>query len=255
MEDLSNENIVHIKNDEVEYIQFKKLLEYPKIRHCYTIRKNLNFKIYEDDSKLKESYNKISKYLKWNKQNIVKPHQTHTDNIEDVENCLEEFDNVDGVITNKKNIILCTTSADCTSILLFDPIKTVIADVQSGWKGTLKKIGKKATLKMINDYGSNPEDIIACICPYIKKCHFEVEYDVKKAFEEEFSYMKDFDEIISVGSVKQNIQKYNIDTGIININLLKEAGLREENIINSNICTVCNKSKFHSYRVDKELSG
>ena len=32
MKDLSNENIVHIKKDGVEYIQFKRLLEYPEIQ-------------------------------------------------------------------------------------------------------------------------------------------------------------------------------------------------------------------------------
>ena len=31
--------------------------------------------------------------------------------------------------------------------------------------------------------------------------------------------------------------------------------VRKENIIDSNICTVCNSDLFHSYRKDKELSG
>ena len=35
--DLSNENIIHIKKDNVEYIQFRKLLEYKNIDHCSTI--------------------------------------------------------------------------------------------------------------------------------------------------------------------------------------------------------------------------
>ena len=34
-----------------------------------------------------------------------------------------------------------------------------------------------------------------------------------------------------------------------------EAGLKEQNIIDSNICTVCNSDLFHSYRVDREMSG
>ena len=33
--------------------------------------------------------------------------------------------------------------------------------------------------KMIKDFDCNPEDIICCICPSIRKCHFEVDKDVK----------------------------------------------------------------------------
>ena len=38
MKDLSNENIIHIKRDKLEYIQFKKLLEYKNIKHCFTLK-------------------------------------------------------------------------------------------------------------------------------------------------------------------------------------------------------------------------
>ena len=37
--------------------------------------------------------------------------------------------------------------------------------------------------------------------------------------------------------------------------MLEEMGLKTENIIESNICTVCNSTQLHSYRVDKENSG
>ena len=34
-----------------------------------------------------------------------------------------------------------------------------------------------------------------------------------------------------------------------------QMGLKEENIEDCKLCTVCNSDKFHSYRVDKETSG
>ena len=37
--------------------------------------------------------------------------------------------------------------------------------------------------------------------------------------------------------------------------MLEEIGLLKENIIESNICTVCNKDVLHSYRVDRENAG
>lgn len=254
MIDLSDKEIVHMKKDGVEYIQFRKLLQYPEIQHCYTIKNGLDFKIVEDGESLQENYKKICKSLELNSKNIVKPHQTHTDRVERVD-YVQEYDEVDGVITNKPDITLLTTSADCTSLLLFDPVKKVIGDIHSGWRGTLSKIGQKAVQKMIDEYQSNPKDIICCICPHIRKCHFEVEEDVANMFRREFEYTGRLNEIIEEGRSINEVQKYYIDTTLINQLLLKEIGLKDENIIDSGICTVCNSDQFHSYRTDKEDSG
>ena len=257
MQNLTNDIILHQNIDGTEFIQFKKLLEFPNIKHCYTLRKNdINVQIKNNDkSSLVASYEKIGKALGFDYKNIVKPHQTHTDNVEIVKNINQQFEEIDVVITNKENIFLCTTSADCTSLLFYDYKKNVIGDIHSGWRGTLKQIGKKAVKKMVDAYSCNPKDIICCISPCIKKCHFEVEEEVKNMFEAEFKYTGKINEIIEQGRILDGVQKYNIDTTLINKISLMEAGLKEENIIDSNICTVCNSDLFHSYRVDREMSG
>ena len=102
---------------------------------------------------------------------------------------------------------------------------------------------------MKKEFGCNPNDIICCICPSIRKCHFEVEKDVKEIFEEEFKELKYNDEIIE--ETIQN-KKWHIDTVLINKMILKEAGLKEENIIDSGICSVCNSQLIHSYRAEGE---
>lgn len=254
---LTNEYIIHKNIDGTEIIQFKKLLEFPNLIHCYTLRKNeINVQIRDENSNpLIESYKKVASALKIDYRNIIKPHQTHTDRVEKVNNINEVFDEVDGLITNKENIFLCTTSADCTSLLFYDDNKKVVADIHSGWKGTLQKIGKKAVEKMIAEYNCNPSDVICCISPHIRKCHFEVDEDVMQMFKNEFEYTGKIDSIIGFGKKVEGIQKYNIDTSLINKIILKEAGLDEKNIVDCGICTVCNSSEFHSYRVDKDNSG
>ena len=185
-----DENLIFFKENEIEFLEFKKLLEYPEIKHCYTLRKNLNFPpIYKDEKTLKESYRKICTALKLDYTKIVKPHQTHTKNVEIV-NTLEDFNEVDGLITNKPNITLLTTSADCISLLLFDPNKKVIGSIHSGWRGTLQGISKEAVIKMIKEYESNPKDIICCICPSIRSCCFEVDEDVKDLFYNEYKNLE-----------------------------------------------------------------
>ena len=119
-----------------------------------------------------------------------------------------------------------------------------------GWKGTVKKIGQKAVLKMREEYNSNPSDLIVCIGPCIQSCHFEVREDVETIFENEFNYLNRNSDII-----RQEGEKYLIDTTLVNKLILEEVGVKKENIIDSKICTVCNSKILHSYRVDKEQSG
>ena len=268
--DLSNENVIHIKNHGIEYLQFKKLLEYSNmINHAYSLGIDRNYRTAKPNKqKLSEKeYNKsINDYkslcsaINTNYIKIVKPIQNHTDKVMNVNKKInldkpdfteKDYDNIDGLITDKNNIILATTNADCILLLFYDPVKNVIANVHSGWKGTMQRISIKTVEKMKREYNCNPKDIICCICPSIRKCHFEVDKDVKDLFYNEFKELKEINQIIEEN--KKN--KWNIDTVLINKIILIDAGLKEENIIDSKICSVCNCNLIHSYRAEKEGYG
>lgn len=257
--DLSNETMIHVKKDEIEYLQFRKLLEFNNLINCYTLSvNNLDFKRNSPEDRtdiLEQSYNKICNALDIQKNTIVMPKQSHTDCIKIVENTCDKFEDVDGLITNKSGINLMLTFADCTPILLYDPKKKVIGNIHSGWKGTVNKIGAKAVDKMVKDFESDPKDIIACIGPCIQKCHFQVEEDVKNIFEQTFGNLNENYDIIEQGPIIDGRKKYYIDTTLINKLMLQEHGLKPENIIESNICTVCNSKIMHSYRADGLSAG
>ena len=270
MQDLSNDVVVHIKKNGTEYLQFRRLLEYPELVHCYTLKAN-GFDIAGNDTYkekrdiLYSNFEKLAKALNIDKDTIIRPYQTHTNIVESIKEVWydnherkisifpKELTNVDGLITNQKDITFSLSFADCTPIYLYDPVKKVIGNIHSGWKGTLTRIGKNAVEKMIEEYNCNTKDIICCIGPCIKKCHFEVSKDVADLFKEEFCEMEDINEIITC--INDLEQKYVIDTTRINQNMLREAGLLKENIIDSGICTVCNSKYMHSYRAYKEKAG
>lgn len=248
MKNLDNENIIHIVKNDIEILQFRELLKFPNLIHGYTLKKH-GFSIGRTHEQvLKNSYEKISKFFEIDESSIVQPYQSHTDNVEIVNSKIDNLKDVDGVITDKQNILLATTTADCIALLFFDKSTNIIANVHSGWRGTVKKIGKKAVEKMITVYGLKPENIICCICPSIRKCHFEVDEDVMGIFKNEFEYTGRITEIISKGDIKNGKQKYFVDTVLINKIMLQEAGLKAENIIDSGICTVCHSDEFHSHR-------
>lgn len=269
--DLSNENIIHVKNEKIEYIQFRKLLEYEDILiHSYSLGNGLNFRTstvkkeelpLEEYKKAVEDYKSLCDSIGCNYKKLVKTNQEHTDCVKVVNNkikCgepdfnLKEYFSTDGLITNKKDIILSTTNADCILLLFFDPVKKVIANTHSGWKGTLQRISVKTVEKMVEKYNCNPSDIICCICPSIRKCHFEVEKEVKDLFEKEFTDLENLNDIIEE---KEPYKKWNIDTVLINQIILEKVGLKKENIIDSGICSVCNSDVIHSFRVEKEGYG
>ena len=259
MKDLSNENVIHIKDGEVEYLQFRKLLEYKdKITHCFTL-KNLDFysnnNFYENEENVRNNYEKICSKINMNVNNIVRPMQTHTKCVKNIYNEIgilpKGLENVDGLITNQKNKILSTIYADCTPIFLYDRSKNVIGNIHSGWKGTVSKIVGVAIKNMIENYNCNPNDIIACIGPTIRKCHFEVDEDVKDMFENSFNNTS----IIYKGEIKDGKQKYFVDTVLANIMTMKNLGLKDENIIDCKICSVCESDIIHSYRVEGKEAG
>ncbi len=299
---LSNENIIHIKSEKTEYIQFRRLLEYKDIiTHAFSLGKDVNYrsrittetgeKKKCNENKMLIDYENLCTSVNLDKNRVVKPMQKHMDKVEIVKRkilkdkpdiYIEEYRETDGLITQKKNIILSTTSADCILLLFFDPVTKTIANVHSGWRGTYKQIARKAVKKMQQECNVNPQDLICCICPSIRKCHFEVRKDVKDMFEERFGDLKEISQIIEKKNTKdykqdeKNIEKrnynqinssnikqlsleedekWNIDTVELNKIMLQKEGLKPENIIDSKLCTVCNSDIMHSYRVEKERFG
>ena len=106
--ELSNKNVLHIKGKEIEYLQFKKLLDYPEIKYAYSIGLDKDFNINTNED-AKNNYKKICKELDINYNNIVNTNQKHTDNIQIINKKMNKdepdfnvYENTDGIITNKK---------------------------------------------------------------------------------------------------------------------------------------------------------
>jgi YfiH family protein len=197
---------------------------------------------------------KLQDIVEFEYKKIISPRQTHTNNVVLIteDNINDDLQDCDGVITNLKGVALTIATADCQSIFIYDPKKEVIANVHSGWKGTLNKILRNTIVKLVDVYRCDIQDLIVCIGPSILKCCFEVDSDVVDMFRKEF---KDIEDTISLGDIKENKQKYYIDTVEINRKELIDLGVPKDHIILSDICTKCSSDKYHSYRAHGILSG
>ena len=124
MKDLSNENVIHVKKYGIEYLQFRKLLEYSDIvKHAYAIGLDKNFRTaraknatpltQKEYEKAVNDYKNLANFIGIDYINIVKPNQAHTKNIKIMTEKvnmnapdfnLQEYAETDGLVTNKTNI-------------------------------------------------------------------------------------------------------------------------------------------------------
>ena len=137
-------------------------------------------------------------------------------------------------------------AADCTPVLLFDPVKNVAAAVHAGWRGTANGIVRKAVEKMAREFGSNPADIGAAIGPCISQCCFETDLDVPQAMLAAFGPEAD-------AYIEKRGEKYFVDNKGLNRLWLTRMGVT--NIDVSPDCTMCQPERFWSHRVTKGYRG
>ena len=164
--------------------------------------------------------------------------QIHSNKVFDITNIPKNYEG-DGLITNKSNIALVTKSKDCNSIFIIDTKNKIIGNIHSGWKGTLHSIITIAINQMKEKYNSVSKDIKIVFNPSIRECCFEVDNDVYDLFIKKY---KDKSYYQKVGN------KYHINLVKIIKDEVKKIGIIEENIIDNNICTLCNRELFNSYR-------
>ena len=253
-----NDSVRIVNRGDFSSLFFRIMDKYgDRVGVTYSLGLDVNFKTTrngESESKgvidgVVSDYRKLCDMAGLDYRGVVKCGQRHTDNIvvidEDIGSiCIndERFEGVDGMITNKRGVVLATINADCILMGIYDPVLGVIGNVHSGWRGTVKRIGVKCIEKMIRVYGCDVRDLIVVMSPSIYGCCFEVGEDVRDLIREEFRDIDEGEFIINRDG------KWYIDTVNINRVLLLRMGIRKENIVSSGICSKCNCDMVHSYR-------
>jgi len=218
---------------------------------------NLGFLNGDNKDDVLENYKIISDAIGFDYKNIVLTKQEHENNVMIVDESHKGngvtkeniFKNIDGLVTNKKNIVLGCYSADCVLMFFADKVKKVIGVCHAGWRGTVLKIPFEVVKIMINNYNTNVEDLIVGIAPSICRKHFEVDYPCYAEFKNAFDFIDEYT------IYKSEKEKYYIDLHAINKRVLTDCGVSENNIELPNLCTVCNNDIFHSHRISGTKRG
>jgi len=255
--------------DGVSYFVFEHFKNTKMVRNCVSTRiggistgyyesMNLGVNSADDPKCVSENFVRLSHAVGWSERDIVISHQVHGVEIYDATAAdrgkglyfERDYQNIDGLMTTEKNLVLATYYADCVPLLFLDTNKRVIASVHAGWRGTLNDIGGKAVAKMIKDYGSNPVDILAGIGPSISVKNFQVGADVYEEFQKALPFSADF----IYNDKKADDRRY-LDLWGINRRLLELAGIPPENIEVAGLCTYERDDLFFSHRRDGAKRG
>ncbi len=233
------------------------------VPHCFTTRyggvstgsqSSLNLAVGRGDSEenVEKNLRILGNALDFAPEKLVMTRQTHSDLVRVVtkKDCMgffhRDYPECDALVTNTPGVTLLVFTADCTPLLLHDPVTGAVGAAHAGWRGTAQAIGPKTVQAMVDAFGCDPKNIRAAIGPNIAQCHFETDADVPDAMRAAFGNEVD-------AYMEKRGEKYHLDLKAINALILRRAGLQHIDI--SEECTYCQCDRFWSHRVTKGDRG
>ena len=186
--------IITNKHGTLEYLTAEDF----SVPHCFTTRLggvstgvfsslNLGWNRGDTPENVTKNYHILASAIGFDPEKQVLTRQTHSDIVRQVTSAdARGFDNrnypeCDGLITNEPAVALTIFTADCTPVLLWDPVTGAVGAAHAGWRGTALGIAGKTVDAMVSAFGCRAENIHAAIGPNIGPCCFETDKDVPEA--------------------------------------------------------------------------
>lgn len=201
---------------------------------------NMSLSVGDDEKRVRENRKLFAQELNLKTEQIVYQKQIHSDIITYVESG-GTYGESDALITDKPNVGLAISSADCSAVFIYDSIKHVIAGIHSGWRGTQKQIVAKTMQYLRREFSCSPNNLFAYIAPAISQKNYEVGKEVAEQFDEKYLKVKG--------------DKFLLDVTANNYDMLREYGIPETNIEKSDLCSFEDDKLLHSYRREGAKSG
>lgn len=190
--------------------------------------------------------------------NLYVPRQIHEDRIRlidenflalDVRQKAEALEGFDALLTNQPGACVAVTTADCVPLLFYAPGGKAVGVAHAGWRGTVRQIAAKMTARMNELFQVDPREIYVGIGPSISKDAFEVGEEVVSAFDDSGAA------IGLICSKNPQTGKSHIDLAEANRLQLIAAGIPDNHIIKSDICTYKENREYYSARRSGIRSG
>lgn len=143
-----------------------------------------------------------------------------------------ELGQADGLCTDRPGVGLLIKTADCQAVVLYDPVKKVLANLHAGWRGNVQNMAGRGVEFMAGRFGVEPGDVHAAISPSLGPCCAEFVNHTQELGEDFEPYQ---------------VSPNHFDLWAVTVDQLTSAGVKRENIEVAGICTKCDE-RFYSYR-------
>jgi purine-nucleoside/S-methyl-5'-thioadenosine phosphorylase / adenosine deaminase len=153
----------------------------------------------------------------------------------------------DGMVTDRSDTPLAMRFADCTPILLYDPVRGVIGMAHAGWRGTVQGVAAGTAQLMVQAYGCKPSDIQAAIGPSIGPERYQVGEEVVAAIIQHFG--------AADGLIRRDPADGTAYLDLWAANRLDLQRVGVEQIEIAGICTAQHTDQFFSHRAEKGHTG
>ena len=250
---VDNLRIVLNTKEGVPYYQFANMAQQPGLVHGIFTRQggqsrapfnslNVGLGIGDQPDVVAENRRRVAACLGVDR--LVFTNQVHADGILTVKvedllgwtGSLHEKKTADAVITDATGICLAIQVADCQAVVVYDPDRAVVANIHSGWRGSITNIIGRTVQTMIAEFGCDPGNLLAGISPSLGPCCAEF-VNFKQEIPKEFwSY---------------RMSKDHFDFWAISRDQLIQAGVPKKSIEISGCCTRCHPEHFYSYRLEQ----
>lgn len=203
---------------------------------------------------------------------LVSVRQIHSDLVHVIHGVANQPLSGDGLITNRPGILLGIKTADCVPVLVAERKGRAVGAFHAGWRGTLARIVEKGVGAMRQHFGLERAEMVASIGPCIHSCCYEVSPELRDQFAGQFDYAEQFfTDVFSLDPVREKYpllfmnmrapghgeepSRPHRDLVEANRRQLMAAGLAEEAIDSSPLCTSCRKDLLFSHRAEKGNTG
>lgn len=224
----------------------KKLNKFKEITHGFSDLSNGNLSFKRSKHGTLNNRKKFFKKLKIDLNTIVGMEMLHgttikkvakSDSGKGVVSQQSAILKTDGLYTNKPNLTLFGTFADCLPIFAYDPNSQYICLVHAGWRGVADNIIEPLSSTLKTE-GVKRKNCIVAVGPHIQKCCFEVGDEVLNKFPQQF------------------IQGSFVDLKNYILSQLLKESFNKNNIELSNVCTLHSKKYFsHRKKGNKGANG
>lgn len=196
---------------------------------------NFSYQVGDAPENVRRNIDKVKKELQID--HLVRAKLSHGNDIVAIDETMQlSNSSFDAMVTNRKEIALLVTHADCQAAILYDPINHAVANVHCGWRGNVQNIYQKSVETMSSLYGSKPQNLLAAVSPSLGPDNAQFLHYEKELPKQFWEYQ---------------VKPFHFDLWAIADMQLQEAGLLPHHIEIAKICTFSEKEDFFSYRREK----